>query len=61
MRKDLKNRVPVSSAIDRDLFNWLTLVSLETDIPKSKLLDRAIRLLQKEMECSNAEGKGESE
>ena len=45
-RKDLKNRTPVGSAIDNDLYNWLKEYSKETSIPVSKLLDKAITLLK---------------
>lgn len=45
MRNDLKNRVPLGSAIDKNLSNKLTNLSKETKIPKSKLLDEAIELL----------------
>ena len=45
-RKDLKNRTPVGSAIDKELYNWLKEYSKETSIPVSKLLDKAIILLK---------------
>lgn len=45
-RKDLKNRVPVGSAIDKELHQWLKEYSKETSIPISKLLDKAIQLLK---------------
>ena len=45
MRNDLKNRVPLGSAIDIKLSGKLTELSKETKIPKSKLLDEAIELL----------------
>lgn len=50
MRKDLKNRIVLSSAIDKELHAWLKDYSNKTDIPMSKLLDQAIRLLIKEKE-----------
>ena len=46
VRKDLKNRTPIGSAIDNDLYNWLKEYSKETSIPVSKLLDKAITLLK---------------
>lgn len=46
VRKDLKNRTPVGSAIDKELYNWLKEYSKETSIPISKLLDKAITLLK---------------
>ena len=45
MRKDLKTRVPIGSAVDKDLYNQLKEYSKETRIPMSKLLDKAIKLL----------------
>jgi len=41
----MKN-IRVSHNLPVDLNNWLTKKSKETDIPKSKLLIRAIKLLQ---------------
>ncbi len=46
----LKNRVRISNAIDKDLYEKLQEVSKETMIPVSKLLDKALRLLVKEYE-----------
>lgn len=45
--QQLKNRKPVGSAIDKDLYNALKDYSKETKIPMSKLLDTAIELLLK--------------
>lgn len=45
--KDLKNRTPMSNAIDTELLNQLKNYSKETGIPLSKLLDKAIRLFLK--------------
>ena len=45
--KDLKNRTPVSNAIDTKLLNELKAYSNETGIPISKLLDKAIELFLK--------------
>lgn len=41
----LKNRTRISNAIDTELYEKLKAYSDETDIPVSKLLDRAIKLL----------------
>lgn len=40
----LKNRTPVGSAVDKELFKQLKEYSQETDIPMSKLLDRSIEM-----------------
>ena len=45
MRKDLKTRTPVNCAVDNELNEKLVELSKETMIPKSKLLDVAIKLL----------------
>lgn len=45
--KDLKNRTPIGSAVDKELYNQLKEYSLKTGIPISKLLDKAIELLLK--------------
>ena len=47
MRKDLKTRTPVNCAVDNELNEKLIELSKETMIPKSKLLDVAIKLLLK--------------
>lgn len=44
-RNDLKTRTPIGSAVDKELYNKLKQYSNETDVPMSKLLDRAIKLL----------------
>jgi len=41
---ELKNRTPVGSAIDTNLFNELKDYSKETSIPFSKLLDKAVQM-----------------
>ena len=41
----LKNRIRLCNSIDKELFEKLQELSKETDIPMSKLLDRAIKLL----------------
>lgn len=43
--KDLKNRVTIGSAIDKQLHKQLKEYSLKSGIPISKLLDKAIELL----------------
>ena len=43
-RTDLKNRKPIGSAIDIELYNKLKQLSEYTKIPMSKLLDEAIEL-----------------
>ena len=45
--KDLKNRTPIGSAIDKNLYEELKKYSLDTGIPISKLLDKAIELFLK--------------
>lgn len=42
--RGLTNRVAISNAIDKELYAKLKAYSEETDIPMSKLLDKAIRL-----------------
>lgn len=44
----LKNRIRISNAIDKDLYEELKKMSEETMVPMSKLLDKAIELLLKE-------------
>ena len=44
----LKNRIRISNAIDKDLYEKLKKMSEETMVPMSKLLDKAIELLLKE-------------
>lgn len=44
VRKDLKNRIPLGSAVKIELYNELKTYSEETGIPMSKLLDKAIEL-----------------
>lgn len=41
----LKNRTRISNAIETELYNKLKQYSDKTDIPISKLLDRAVKLL----------------
>ena len=45
--KDLKNRTPIGSAINKTLYEELKNYSKETGIPISKLLDKSILLFLK--------------
>ena len=45
--KDLKNRTPIGSAINKTLYEELKNYSKETGIPISKLLDKSISLFLK--------------
>lgn len=45
MRNDLKNRIPIGSAIDKKLYKKLKELSNNMKVPMSKLLDEAIELL----------------
>lgn len=49
-RKDLANREPVNCAVDKDLNQKLKQLSADTGVPKSKLLDKAIKLLLESVE-----------
>lgn len=40
--RGLKNRKPLSNAIEKDLWDSLDKLAKETRIPKSKLLDEAV-------------------
>ena len=44
-RSDLKTRTPIGSAVDKELYNKLKEYSNNTQIPISKLLDKAIIML----------------
>ena len=50
MNRGLKNRTPISNAIDTKLYEDLKKLSANTMIPISRLLDRAIELVLKEYE-----------
>lgn len=50
MNRGLKNRTPISNAVDTKLFEQLKQLSEQTMIPMSKLLDKAIELVLKEYE-----------
>ncbi|AXI07882.1 hypothetical protein CUC15_02320 [Oceanobacillus zhaokaii] len=41
----LKNRTRISNAVDKDLWNKMQELSKTTQVPISKLLDNAIKLL----------------
>lgn len=42
--RGLKNRIAISNAIDKELYNRLKRYSEKTSIPLSKLLDKAISI-----------------
>jgi len=48
MSSCLKNRTPISNAVDTELFEQLKQLSKNTMIPMSKLLDKGIELVLKE-------------
>ena len=48
-QRELKNRIRVSTSIDKELNEKFELLSKETKIPKSKLFDMAIELLLRDM------------
>jgi len=48
MNRGLKNRTPISNAVDTKLFKELKQLSKETMIPMSKLLDKGIELVLKD-------------
>jgi hypothetical protein len=48
MNRGLKNRTPISNAVDTKLYEQLKQLSKDTMIPMSKLLDRGIELIIKE-------------
>jgi hypothetical protein len=50
MTRGLKNRTPISNAVDTKLYEHLKQLSKDTMIPISKLLDRGIELVLKEYE-----------
>lgn len=50
MNRGLKNRTPISNAIDTKLYEKLKQLSKDTMIPISRLLDRGIELVLKEYE-----------
>ena len=46
--RGLKNRTAISNSVNTELLNKLKKLSIETSIPMSKLLDKAIELVLKE-------------
>ncbi len=48
--RGLKNRVAISNAIDKALYERLKEYSVETSIPMSKLLDKAIIMFLESIE-----------
>lgn len=42
--RGLKNRIAISNAIDKDLYDRIKLYSSESGIPLSKLLDKSIKM-----------------
>lgn len=50
-RPNLKTRTAISNAVDTELLNKLKQISKDTQVPMSKLLDNAIKLLIKEYEA----------
>ena len=52
MTRGLKNRTPISNAVDTNLYKQLQQLSKDTMIPISRLLDRAIELVLKEYDKS---------
>lgn len=53
----LKNRTRFSNTLENELFAAFNELSKETMIPKSKLLDEAIKLLLKKFDKNNKEDK----
>lgn len=50
--RGLKNRTAISTAIDKALWEQLKNYSLETSIPMSKLLDKAVLMFLESLEQS---------
>ena len=48
-KPSLVNRVRIGSPIDKELYEWLKSYSSKTDIPISKLLDRAIKEMREKL------------
>ena len=48
MSRGLKNRTPISNAVNTELYEQLKKLSKETMIPMSRLLDRGIELVLEE-------------
>lgn len=54
MSRGLKNRTPISNAVDTQLYEKLKQLSEETMIPMSRLLDKGIELVLKEYDKSTS-------
>ena len=48
MNRGLKNRTPISNAVDTKLYEQLKQLSKDTMIPMSRLLDKGIELVLQE-------------
>ena len=53
MSRGLKTRTPISNAVDTKLYEQLKILSEETMIPISRLLDKGIELVLKEYKKPN--------
>lgn len=53
--RGLVNRLPISSSVDKELWEKFDKLSTDTMIPKSRLLDRAIELVLIEYGVKRAE------
>jgi|LSQX01.3.fsa_nt_gb hypothetical protein len=53
--RGLVNRLPISSSVDKELWEKFDKLSADTMIPKSRLLDRAIELVLIEYGVKRAE------
>lgn len=53
MTRGLKNRTPISNAVETKLYEQLKQLSEETMVPISRLLDRGIELVLREYENPN--------
>lgn len=51
--KVLKSRTQISSSIRNDLWDWVKEESSKTDVPISKLLDRAIEAYREKLETKS--------
>lgn len=48
-KNKLVNRIKIGSPIDKELYEWLKSYSTKTDVPISKLLDKAIREMKENL------------
>ena len=55
MTRGLRNRTPISNAVETELFEELKELSKKTMVPMSKLLDRGIELVLQEYEKAASE------